>query len=231
MRTLTSGLAHALAGEYVVGTLPARARRRFEAMKRADPGLAAIVDQWERELVPLAERVPGIEPPARVWSAIQARIGTRQAPRSRAPLAFGARVASAFGGLGALLLAAILWLRPLGGTEPLFVAVLSDPQSNPHVVVTMQAPDALRLRMMKPVDGTDGHDLELWVIPKAGSPRSLGVMPNADGDVLVRILPTDPRMEGAKALAVSLEPRGGSPTGQPTGPVILNGSIAYARST
>jgi len=28
------------------------------------------------------------------------------------------------------------------------------------------------------------------------------------------------RLAGAKALAISLEPKGGSPTGQPTGPVL-----------
>jgi anti-sigma-K factor RskA len=34
------------------------------------------------------------------------------------------------------------------------------------------------------------------------------------------------RVSDEAVLAVSLEPEGGSPTGQPTGPVIANGKLA-----
>ena len=66
---------------------------------------------------------------------------------------------------------------------------------------------------------------ELWIIPEGGKARSLGVIaskvpgwkstPNSLG-LLIR--------PGA-TLAISLEPSGGSPTGQPTGPVILSGPV------
>jgi anti-sigma-K factor RskA len=35
-----------------------------------------------------------------------------------------------------------------------------------------------------------------------------------------------PRLNSEAVLTVSLEPEGGSPTGQPTGPVIANGKLA-----
>jgi anti-sigma-K factor RskA len=35
-----------------------------------------------------------------------------------------------------------------------------------------------------------------------------------------------PKVNSEAILAVSLEPPGGSPTGQPTGPVIANGKLA-----
>jgi anti-sigma-K factor RskA len=46
---------------------------------------------------------------------------------------------------------------------------------------------------------------------------------------LITILPTDPRVRGAKALAISAEPPGGSPTREPTGPVLCSGMIAPVR--
>jgi anti-sigma-K factor RskA len=57
------------------------------------------------------------------------------------------------------------------------------------------------------------------------------MVPNAMGDTMIRIDPSDPRVQGANALAVSLEPQGGSPTKQPTGPVLCSGVIAPVRRT
>jgi anti-sigma-K factor RskA len=46
------------------------------------------------------------------------------------------------------------------------------------------------------------------------------------GDTMMRIDPADPRVQGAKMLAVTMEPMGGSPTGQPTGGIVCSGVIA-----
>jgi anti-sigma-K factor RskA len=64
---------------------------------------------------------------------------------------------------------------------------------------------------------------ELWAIaPGATRPRSLGVIP-PDGELKLFPLPSDLR-DGA-TLAISIEPIGGSPTQQPTGPVVFVGSV------
>ena len=97
------------------------------------------------------------------------------------------------------------------------------------MVVSMHSPDLLRVRMVKPWQEAANKSLELWVLPKEGAPRSLGVVANEMGDTLITILPTDPRVRGANALAISLEPPGGSPTRQPTGPVLATGVIAPVR--
>ena len=61
-------------------------------------------------------------------------------------------------------------------------------------------------------------------------PADVGrLLANAMGDTLIRIDPSDARLGGATALAVSLEPAGGSPTKAPTGPVLCSGSIAAVR--
>ena len=48
---------------------------------------------------------------------------------------------------------------------------------------------------------------------------------------MINITAADPRVQGAHALALSLEPQGGSPTGKPTGPVVAKGVIAPVKRT
>lgn len=255
MRKLSQAAAHALAGAYVLGTLRGPARQRFEAMRRDDPTLAAVVRDWEAGLTPLAERVPPVEPPARVWKAIEARLdsarpGTESSsslspgrPTSEAwrgsgsslwsSLAFWRTFGLTAGGLASVLLATFLYLATGPRGEPVFVAVLTDPRAAatapPHLVVSMHSPDLLRVRMVRPWQGIEKKSLELWVLPTQGNPRSLGTFTNATGDTMITITTADPRVQGAYALAVSVEPPGGSPTGQPTGPVVASGSIAPVR--
>ena len=63
------------------------------------------------------------------------------------------------------------------------------------------------------------HDLELWALGAGETrPRSLGVLPAAGRQVAVAL-------PAGTQLLVSLEPRGGSPTGQPTGPVLYGGQL------
>jgi anti-sigma-K factor RskA len=224
---ISGELAQALAAEYVLGTLRGRARARFEALASTDPAIAAAVRAWEAQLLPLAEGIPPVEPPARVWKAIEARIAPRAAPASLAAWRAFAMLA---GGVASVLLAAFLWLSQGPRGEPLFVAVLSSADAVPHAVVSMHSPDILRIRMVKALAPPDNMDLELWVIPKEGAPRSLGVMPNRPGDTIIHITASDPRVRGAQSIAVTLEPRGGSPTRAPTGPLLLTGPIAPVRS-
>jgi anti-sigma-K factor RskA len=72
------------------------------------------------------------------------------------------------------------------------------------------------------------QSLELWVLPAQGNPVSLGLLPRT-GDAR-RVLTAAQRaaLAGAKQLAVSLEPTGGSPTGLPTGPVLHVAELAPA---
>lgn len=232
MRRLSPDLANALAAEYVLGTLRGRARQRFEAIARSDAEVAAIVRRWEDGLTPLAGQLAPVEPPARVWTQIEARIAPAPAP---AAANSGAGLWKAFGlvsgGLASVLLAFLLYISTGPRGEPVFVAVLTAPDSVPRMVVSMHSPDLLRVRMVQPWTGTEGKALELWVLPKEGAPRSLGMVPNAMGDTMIRIDPRDPRVQGANALAISLEPPGGSPTKLPTGPVLCSGMVAPVRRT
>ena len=71
----------------------------------------------------------------------------------------------------------------------------------------------------------DRRSMQLWLIPAGDRPHSLGLI--ARGQPVRLIVPADlaGRLTSDATLAVSLEPQGGSPTGQPTGPVIANGKL------
>lgn len=77
MRYLNPELLEALAGSYVLGTLPARPRRRFERLRRQHPPIELAVRRWEQRLLPLAATVPPVQPPAKIWRALDARIDGR----------------------------------------------------------------------------------------------------------------------------------------------------------
>jgi hypothetical protein len=73
-----------------------------------------------------------------------------------------------------------------------------------------------------------GRSTQLWLIPAGRAPISVGVF----APDTTNVLPLSPelltQLGPAAALAVSIEPLGGSPTGQPTGPVVAKGAIISA---
>jgi anti-sigma-K factor RskA len=119
----------------------------------------------------------------------------------------------------------------LDATVPMLshVAVLLDRYARPMMIADLDAADGrlvLRLKIKPPRDFTD-KTLEVWLVPPDGTPRSLGLLPSAEGGTTIALnLPHDVAEALATAeLAVSLEPSGGSTTGAPTGPVLFSGAV------
>jgi anti-sigma-K factor RskA len=86
---------------------------------------------------------------------------------------------------------------------------------------------ALVARPLQPVALAAGRVLELWAVPPQGAPRSLGLVSAAGATVIRRDRLPAALLDGRNtaALAVSVEPPGGSPTGVPTGPVVFAGKL------
>ena len=62
---------------------------------------------------------------------------------------------------------------------------------------------------------------QLWIATQPGAaPRSLGLIGAGDFTVHATLAAYDPAVINNATYGISLEPLGGSPTGQPTGPVI-----------
>jgi anti-sigma-K factor RskA len=114
-------------------------------------------------------------------------------------------------------------------SRPTHVAVLLDKDQRPMMTADLDVADGrlmLRLNLTPPRDFT-ANVLEVWLVAADGKPRSLGVFPSErPGTTTVVPLPHETAEALAKAgLAVSLEPRGGSTTGQPSGPVLFTGAL------
>lgn len=105
------------------------------------------------------------------------------------------------------------------------VAMLGDQQTEMKVLASWN-PDGSQLVLAAADDmpADPAHSHELWIIPAGGKPRSLGTMPGAKmhmqlADALAQLM-----REGA-TIAITVEPPGGSPTGDPTGPMVASGKL------
>jgi anti-sigma-K factor RskA len=105
-----------------------------------------------------------------------------------------------------------------------YIAVLSDPKTaRPMLVVSAGREDAtLQMKTLDPSIHVANASLELWAIPKGAPPRSLGLVAAGQGSLRLAAV-ADQSLADVPMLAVSLEPRGGSPTGAPSGPVLYSG--------
>ena len=216
-----------LAAEYVLGTLAARPRRRFQRLLRYDVDLRRTVAQWEARLTPLAGSVPAVEPPARVWRAIEARIARRRPARSWWSSTALWRGAAAVSTALVIALATLLVARMPAEDPAAGVAVLTDGKSPPAMVVSWPLQSRyVRVRMLAQPPLPSGRSFELWMLPGGDqAPVSLGVIAASPTQTVALSERASAMLPGISGLAVSVEPEGGSKTGAPTGPVILSGPI------
>ncbi len=214
----------ALAAEYALGVLEGEERARALRLMDTDPGFVRLVESWNQQLAPLSRLADDASPPADLWARIDATV----TPVERAPVANDnvvplrrIRFWQATTGVSlaiAASLALFLVVRP--PAEPRHMAVLAPIQGAQAVLVaTLEPSGALTIRPNGTIAVPTDRDLELWSLAKGATrPTSLGVLP-ASGRQLTAKLNPDTQ------LLVSLEPRGGSPTGLPTGPVLYGGTL------
>lgn len=227
--------------EYVLGVLDADARAAVEQEVRSDAAAAAAVAQWQRHLTPLAEDVAEVVPPAYVWARILHSLGLTETPSGSRPsrgswwdsldlwrwLGIGASLVAA-----AAIVFTVLTPRaptPVVAPAGYMVATIAQDNGQPGWTATMDPQHASMVVVpAAPPTVQANRSTELWLIPPGEKPISLGVFPT-DRPATLRLSPAVvARLSERALLAVSVEPPGGSPTGQPTGPVIAKGTIAGA---
>jgi|HubBroStandDraft_1064217.scaffolds.fasta_scaffold50054_2 anti-sigma-K factor RskA len=213
-----------LAAEYALGVLAGADRAAAERRMARDRAFAALVVAWEQRLAPWAAEIAEVAPPPGLWDRIAAELPAQ--PPQRAgfwnSLAFwrGFGVASA---LAAACLAVLVYFGavtqqpPLiatieSGGRPLFVATIDPKRHTIAVVPAAFIPDPTRIP-------------ELWLIGADGKPLAVGPL-RADRTVVIALPPAlSAEAKSNAALAVSLEPPGGStdngPTSDPIGQGIL----------
>ena len=202
-----------LAAEYVLGTLRGGARRRFERWRSTSELVAEHCAIWEQHLAPMAERLRPMSPPAGTLAKIQRRLGLAQPP--------ALRWASALAVL-ALLISLFAYWPAARAPQPDRVAVINTPAGILQWRVELYAQRS-RLVIRSPTLAAkpSGRDYELWALPSGAPAVSLGVMP-VRGEHSFTLSDAQRRaLANAAQVAVSVEPVGGSPTGQATGPVVF----------
>jgi anti-sigma-K factor RskA len=210
-------LADRLAAEYVLGTLPRAARRRFEALLPAHPALREAVARWQQRLAPLdahaatkpiatgrvsrtspaAAQTPPM-PSAAVWTGVHKRL-------------FGSdtAVTSAAGSATSGQTTPLAWWQRLGLWQGLSGAALA-------------AVVAMAVWVQQPAEPGAGSQPPIVVLLSpnlpAGSNANLStsgaqfvVSLNADGRSLVLKPVNAPALEATKALELWAVPAQGAP--------------------
>ena len=131
--------------------------------------------------------------------------------------------------MGALALSALV-------VTPIFLRG-NTTQTSPSIIAALQStegelsflafyePGSDKIRLSK-VDAnkSEDRDFELWLIEADGIPQSIGIISDLR-NTSVSISPAfTKKINAGDTFAISIEPLGGSPTGEVTGPVIAIGT-------
>lgn len=243
------------AGEVVLGTGNRDDRSVVEERLASDPLYQSELRAWERRLAPLSAVVAPVAPGPELWSRIEAetiakvvapappatapdatiisidgrdalaarnRMLERRLGRWRAATGASLALAASLAGV-ALLRPDLLPVQPTPVVAERYVGVVNASGETPPLIVSVDlAKGEISLRPLA-LQRVDGKDFELWALPEGAQPVSLGLV--NDGKRPFAAAARNAFTKGGLAIAVSVEPTGGSPTGQPTGQVILTGKL------
>lgn len=226
-----------LAAELALGLLSGGELAEARRLQLSDPEFAARVSEWELRLAPLADEAVAVEPPGDGWSRIARLLPMREAGgdeivRLRERVTLWRRLA---GGAGAIAASLALFLatrdaapRPVPAPEgaPVLVASVASSETGASLSVAYDGSDRTLLVTPGVLQGAAGHEHELWVIPAGGKPVSLGIVRAGSPQRHSVPVALAPHFRNRSTIAVSVEPVGGSRTGQPTGPVIAAGELS-----
>lgn len=224
------------AAEFALDLLEGEPRAAALRRMLADPAFAQEVERWRAHFSVLFDAVPQAAPPANGLARLEAAI----APPANDNGAARLRRWQAVAGIATLIAASLLLviaLRPgsiapetaplvaaSGRPAPLLVAQIA-PVAKGAAIPAVYDPATGTLRIASARLADAGHSAELWAIPTDGVPRSLGVLdPAGATDVGVKALNRAYVAPGT-TLAITIEQRGGSPTGRPAGAVVASGAL------
>jgi anti-sigma-K factor RskA len=240
-----------LAAEHVLGVLESEELARSRTLLDTDPGYARLVRDWQERLSELDMTAPSVPPPPALWAGIAADLARapavlaagarpvrppaakagRPAPRPGAGLwqSLGFwRPAALVAGFAALVMAVgLVAALNRAARAPVLVAVLMTDTSRPAAVVNAFADGRTELVPLESIAVPPGKALQIWTLwDRARGPVSVGLLGQA------RSVPL--RLDGLPApgpdqlFEITLEPAAGSPTGRPTGPVLMKGTASTA---
>jgi anti-sigma-K factor RskA len=221
--------------EYVLGVLGNDERREIERAIQQEAGMAESLARWQARLMPLTEDLADVNPPPHVWNRLQSKLGWTR--RERPAGLWNSLSFWRWTGLTSIVAACALAIvltrtvtqqnatAPAAGAHYL-VATLERQGAGAGWTATVD-PEHARIVVVPPHDFAiaANQSTQMWMIPQGAKPISLGVI-DTKRPTVVHVAQAQLQILGPRTtLAVSLEPRGGSPTGQPTGPVLAAGNV------
>jgi anti-sigma-K factor RskA len=224
-----------LAGEYVLGVLDGAERDAFERRLPREATLRSYLADWQQRFADLDNGVAPKDVPPALWAKIEAQLGSRQISqagpslRERLWLSLGFwRGASFAGALASLLLAVSVGLLAGRATpQPQIVAVMLTPEGVPGAIAEIFHDGRVSVIPIHDFPVPKGKTLQVWTLwDKEKGPISVGLIERTRHALFHRAdLPAGQQ----QLYEITLEPEGGSPTGRPTGPVLVKGHGALPR--
>jgi anti-sigma-K factor RskA len=222
-------LREALASQYALGALQGRARARFERLLRSDIELRRLVQEWQTRLTPLAHNTRAVEPPERIFAAIERRLdgGSTATATWWDRLGFW-RGVSATSAVAVIVLAIstmLLLTRPATIVPPSYIAVLEDSVAKQPALVVRAYPKPWRL-VMEPLAlpaAPAGKVLQVWAVEKgSGKTHALATVTPGKPQQLVLTEEYWKYIRNADTLAITIE-TAGAEAEAPTSPVLFSG--------
>jgi anti-sigma-K factor RskA len=222
-----------LALDHALGLTEDASRERAERLVMTDANFAAEVAFWSAQMSALDATAPERTPVTLTWDKLERALDAPQSVIAPArsslwhSLAFW-RPAALAGGLASVLLAAGLsWQATRPPVQPIYVAVLETPEGRPAAVVNAFADGTVSLVPIESIAVPQGRILEVWTLQSRDQgPVSVGRIDRARTlklDLARLKAPTNGHL-----FEITVEPPGGSPTGRPTGPVLMKGLASTA---
>lgn len=221
-----------LVAEYALDLLEGGERAAVARRIAAEPGLKAELSLWRHRLQSLDAQFTPQTAPAQSWARIEQRLFGDTVPKrqglfawwSSLPVLRGLAAAGFLVAIGAIgyNLAQPPRLDPQALANQLVAAMSAEDSSVSFVALYSPETGMLRLTALSG-EAVPDRDYQLWAIQGENAPVSMGLV--AMGDRQEMPLPADlpSSFAAGTVLAVSLEPKGGSPEPGPTGPIVAMG--------
>ncbi|HTV70301.1 MAG TPA: anti-sigma factor [Rhizobiaceae bacterium] len=225
----------ARAGDFVLGLMDADARRQAERDLETDPAFRDAVRALTERMQALDDTAAQTAIPAGLWEKIETAISGVEQQSARPPhavsnvvpftpkpsiylraVAIAASLVVAFGA------GYVSRLVTTPAAKPVVLVVLQTPANEPGAVFEAYADNSVRIVPLEDFAVPDGKIMQVWTLyDKAVGPVSLGTMTKAE--IVTLGAAAFPRPAADQLYEITLEPSPGSPTGKPTGPILVKG--------
>lgn len=218
-----------LIAEYALGVLPYDERKGLEAKIAESAHLQKELAQWDNNFVSLSTEYKSVIAPLSILQNTEERLfGAEKSASSSWWNSLQFWRSSALAGLAGVVLLAGLFYNNQTTSVDFNADYIAEIKSESEDLRLASAFDAEQnqLKFNRVVgQARANRALEIWLIADGGKPISLGLVPNENSFTITLTAELAAKISSTALLAISDEPEGGSPTGQPTGDVLALGKV------